>query len=182
MSIAVSFREELISQIPALQLLIGMGYAYLIPDDALSLRGGKYRHVLLEDVLVAWLREHNCIHYKGQAIPFSEANIQHAVRLIKEEPYDGLVRTNEKIYELLTLGTSLPQTIGGDTRSFSLQYIDWMHPKNNLYHVTDEFVVEKRRSEETRRPDIVVFLNGIPLVVMECKRPDQVKGVGGEAV
>ena len=141
--IMISYLEELISQIPALQLLINLGYQYLTPDDALSIRGGKYRNVLLEDVLLNWLREHNRIHYKGQTLPFSEINLQQALRQLKEEPYDGLVRTNEKIYELLTLGTSLPQTIDGDTRSFSLHYIDWQHPENNVYHVTDEFVVRK---------------------------------------
>lgn len=182
MSNTPSYIEELISQIPALQLLMNLGYECLTPDEALSLRGGKYRNVLLEDVLTEWLREHNRIQFKGQSLPFSEANLQQAVRQTKEEPYDGLLRTNEKIYELLTLGTSLPQTIEGDTRSFSLQYIDWKHPENNVYHVTDEFVVEKRRSEETRRPDIVVFVNGIPLVVIECKRPDLVKTDGEKGV
>ena len=177
-----SFREELISQIPALQLLMAMGYEYLTPDDALAKRGGKFRNVILEDVLVKWLREHNRIHYKGQEIPFSEANIQQAVRYLKEEPYDGLVRTNEKIYELLTLGTSLTQTVAGDTRSFSLHYIDWKHPENNVYHVTDEFIVEKRRSEQTRRPDVVLFVNGIPLVVIECKRPDKEGSTGEKSV
>jgi type I restriction enzyme R subunit len=177
-----SYLEELISQIPALQLLINLGYQYLTPDEALSLRGGKYRNVLLEDVVIQWLREHNHIHYKGQTLPFSEVNLQQALRHLKEEPYDGLVRTNEKIYELLTLGTSLPQTVDGDTRSFNLHYLDWEHPENNVYHITDEFVVEKRKSEETRRPDIVIFVNGIPLVVIECKRPDTVKVDGQKSV
>lgn len=177
-----SYIEELISQIPALQLLVNLGCTYLTPDEALSLRGGKYRNVLLEDVLLPWLREHNQVHYKGRALPFSEANLQQAVRQLREEPYDGLVRTNEKIYELLTLGASLPQAVDGDTRSFTLNYIDWAHPENNLYHVTDEFIVEKRRTEETRRPDIVLFVNGIPLVVIECKRPDLVHTDGEKAV
>ena len=81
--------------------------------------------------------------------------------------------TNERLYELLTLGTSLTQTIDGDRKSFSLHYIDWQHPERNVYHVTDEFAVEKRGSHSTRRPDIVLFVNGIPLVVIECKRADK---------
>lgn len=177
-----SYIEELISQIPALQLLIGLGYSYLPPEEALALRGGKYRNVILEDVLTAWLRQHNGIQHKGQNIPFSEANIQQAIRQLKEEPYDNLLAINERIYELLSLGVSLPQTIESDTRSYSLNYIDWQHPENNVYHVTDEFTVEKRRSEETRRPDIVVFVNGIPLVVIECKRPDQQSQAGEKSV
>lgn len=177
-----SFGEELISQIPALQLLMGLGYEYLAPDDALAKRGGKFRNVILEDVLLNWLREHNRIRFQGHEVPFSESNLQNAIRQLREEPYDGLVRTNEKIYELLTLGVSLPQTIAGDTRSFNLNYIDWKHPENNVYHVSDEFVVQKRRSDETRRPDIILFVNGIPLVVIECKRPDKGTGAGEKSV
>jgi len=167
-----SFREELISQIPALQLLTAMGYTYLTPDEALALRGGKKSNVVLEGILEPWLKAHNQITFKGQTYPFSEANIRQAVETLTREPYDGLLRTNERVYELLTLGTSLKQTIHGDTKSFSLHYIDWQHPERNVYHVTDEFPVEKRGSHETRRPDIVLFVNGIPLVVIECKRPD----------
>jgi type I restriction enzyme, R subunit len=171
-----SFREELISQIPALQLLRRLGYTYLNPVEALAARGGKLSNVLLEDILVAQLRKMNRIRYKGHVYQFSEDNIQEAVRKLKNEPYDGLVRTSEKIYDLLTLGTTLPQTIDGNTRSYSLHYVDWRHPANNVFHVSDEFSVERRRSNETRRPDIVLFVNGIPFVVIECKRPDLDKG------
>jgi type I restriction enzyme, R subunit len=181
MSNANLYHEDLISQIPALQLLINLGYEYLSPYTALSKRGEKMSNVILEDVLLDWLQKHNNISYKERAYAFSNANIQEAVRRLKDEPYDGLVRTNEKIYELLTLGTSLQQTIEGDTRSFTLNYIDWKTPENNIFQVSDEFEVEKRRSSETRRPDIVLFVNGIPLVVIECKRPDLEKG-GEKAV
>jgi len=167
-----SFREELISQIPAVRLLIAMGYQYLTPEAALALRGGKKNQVILTEVLEPWLREHNQITFKGQTYSFSEANIRRAVETLRDEPYQGLIPTSERVYELLTLGTSLRQTIDGDTKSFSLHYIDWQHPERNVYHVTEEFAVERRGSHETRRLDIVCFVNGIPLVVIECKRPD----------
>src|SRR5690606_15637919 len=61
----------------------------------------------------------------------------------------------------------------GDTRSFPLRFIDWNTPSNNAFHVTEEFPVERKGSSKTRRPDLVLFVNGIPLVVIECKRPDQ---------
>lgn len=181
MAYVPSFREELISQIPALQLLLAMGYRYLTPEEALARRGGKLSNVILEDVLAERLQVLNWIEFKGERYAFSPANIKLAVQALKEEMYDGLISTNERLYELLTLGKSLRQTIAGDTKSFSLRYIDWQHPENNLYHIADEFPVEKMRSRETRRPDIVCFVNGIPLVVIECKRPDLQKG-GDKAV
>ena len=50
-------------------------------------------------------------------------------------PFDGLVRTSEQIYDLLVLGKAMEQTIEGDTKSFTLQYIDWRNPENNVFHV-----------------------------------------------
>jgi type I restriction enzyme R subunit len=173
MSNSPSFKEEYISQLPALQLLMQLGFTYLTPDEALALRGGTLRNVVLLEVLREWLKSHNAIRYRGQPYAFSEANIRLATSQLTNEPYDGLIRTNEKVYELLTLGTTLTQTIAGDSKSYSLKYIDWQHPQNNVYHVTDEYSVERSRSKKRRRPDIVCFVNGIPLVVIECKRPDQ---------
>ncbi len=170
-----SFLEDHISQIPALQLLQNLGWHFLPPAEAVALRNGKRGNVLLETVLVEQLRKLNRIRFKGEEHEFSEANVQSAVQSIKEVLYDGLVRTNEKIYDLLVLGKSLQQTINGDTKSFPLQFIDW-NPEtwltNNAFHVTEEFEVERTSSHDIRRPDIILFVNGIPLAVIECKRPD----------
>lgn len=179
MAAVPDYREELSSQIPALQTLMALGYDYLTPVEALTLRDHKEHAVILTSVLERWLRDHNRFTHRGQTHAFTDSAIHEAIRKLTDEPYEGLVRTNEKLYERLTLGVSLPQTIDGDTRSFDLHYIDWQRPENNVYHVTDEFAVERRRSYQTRRPDIVCFVNGIPLVVIECKRPDLQTENGG---
>lgn len=169
---APDMREDAISQLPALHLLQNLGWEYLTPDEALALRGGKKANVLLEEILLPWLREHNRVRYKGRELPFTEGNILSAAQALKEIPYDGLVRTNEKAFDLLCLGKSLQQSVGGDVKSFSLHYIDWEHPERNVYHVTEEFAVERPGSYQTYRPDIVLFVNGIPLCVIECKSPN----------
>ena len=102
---------------------------------------------------------------------FSEENVQSAVQKIKNVQYAGLLKTNEAVYDLLTLGTAMEQSIEGDSKSFSLNYVDWRTPSNNAFHVTAEFPVERTRSSETARPDIVLFVNGIPFAVIECKSP-----------
>ena len=56
-----------------------------------------------------------------------------------------------------------------------MRFIDWQNPENNLWYVTEEYTVERQGS--TRRADIVLFCNGIPLVVIECKRPDMQESV-----
>lgn len=168
---APDFNEDRISQVPAILLLQNIGYTYLSPDEALALRGGKLSNVLLEGILVPWLRDNNRFRYKGNDYPLSENNIHTAVQALKETPFDGLIRTNEKIYDLLCLGKSLQQQISGDLKSATLKYIDWENPGNNVYHLTEEFSVERTGSHETRRPDIVLFVNGIPLCIIECKSP-----------
>ena len=169
--------EDAISKLPALHLLQNLGWQYLTAAEALRLRGGRLANVLLEEVLASWLREHNRIHFKARELPFTEGNILSAVQVLKEIPLDGLVRTNEKIYDLLCLGKSLQQSVDGDIKSFTLDYVDWEHPENNAYHVTEEFPVECAGTHETLRPDIVLFVNGIPLGVIECKTPHAKKAI-----
>ncbi|MCZ6804102.1 MAG: type I restriction endonuclease subunit R [Proteobacteria bacterium] len=166
------FDEKYLSQIPALQLLINLGYEYLPPEQALNARQNKTRNILLESILRDQLKQMNRIHYKGREHRFSEENIQSAIEKLAGVKYEGLRRTNETRYDLLTLGVTQEQTIEGDNKSFNLHYIDWRHWQNNVFHVTAEFSVDRPRSQETARPDIVLFVNGIPFVVIECKSPD----------
>ena len=166
------FSEKYLSQIPALQQLINLGYQYLPPTQAMTERSGRASNVLLENILRDQLKKINRIRYKGGEYLFSEENIQSAIQKLKTVQYDGLQKTSEAIYDLLTLGTALEQTIEGDSKSFTLNYIDWKNPADNAFHAVAEFSVERARSTETARPDIVLFVNGIPLVVIECKAPD----------
>lgn len=165
------FDEKTLSQIPALQLLINLGYQYLTPAEALAARGGRAGNVLLEEVLREQLKKLNRIQHKGGAYLFSEENIQSAIQRLKNVKYDGLLKTNEAVYDLLTLGVALEQSIEGDLKSFTLNYVDWRNPANNVYHVAAEFAVERTRSVDTCRPDLVLFVNGIPFAVIECKSP-----------
>lgn len=169
---APSSSEVPISQIPALQLLQKLGYTYLSPEEVAVERRGKQRFVLLEGILTQQLKRLNSFEVRGQKHRFSEESIAKAVEMLREPLYDGLVRTSEKVYDLLTLGESFEQKVGDEMRSPQLRFIDWDHPFNNTFHVTAEYEVEREGSHKTRRPDIVCFVNGIPFVVIECKRPD----------
>lgn len=168
------FLEDLVSHLPALQLLQLVGYRYLTPAEALTMRGGKRNRVVLETVLKEQLGKLNQINFKGQTHKFTEGNLKNAIdALANVSSSSGLIDANEKAFDLLTDGKAEEQTIDGNKRSYNLQYIDWDHPENNVYHVTDEFEVERTASHELRRPDLVLFINGIPLAVIECKRPDE---------
>ncbi len=169
-----SFKEDHISQIPALQLLQKLGYKYLSQDEALKLRGSKTTNVILEDILRKQLKEINCIRVSAKKTSiFTDENIEKGIMALKELPMnEGYIAASETVYNLLTLGKALEQSIDGDKKSFTLQYIDWKNPDNNVFHVTEEFGVMRSTSKEHYRPDLVLFINGIPLCIIECKRPD----------
>ena len=165
------YLERQASQIPAIELLQSMGYTYISPEDCEKQRGSKY-HVLLKDILRGQLRRLNRYTYAGAENEFSAANIERAMDELDEPLVDGLVRTSEKIYDALLLGKSYPETVGGGkSLSFNLKYIDWDNWDNNLFHVTEEFAVDSRDKRHDARPDIVLFINGIPFAVIECKAP-----------
>ena len=166
-----AYLEVNASQKPAIELLQSMGYTYISPEDCETQLGSRY-HVLLKDILRGQLRKLNRYSYAGAENEFSAANIERAMEELDEPLTDGLVRTSEKIYDALLLGKSYPETVGGGkSLSFNLKYIDWEHLENNLFHVTEEFAVDSLDKQHNARPDIVLFINGIPFAVIECKAP-----------
>lgn len=170
----ISFKEDHISQIPALQLLQKLGYIYLTPDEVNNLRGGSRTQVLLEPILRKQLREINSIQFRlSKEVMFTDQNIENGIEALRKIPIEeGYISANEYVYNLLTLGKSLEQSIDGDKKSYNLHYIDWDNIKNNIFHVAEEFIVNRTGMNDTYRPDIVLFVNGIPLGIIECKRPD----------
>lgn len=169
-----SFKEDHISQIPALQMLIKMGYTYLSTEEAMFLRGNKTTSILLEDILRKQIKLINSPKISSsKTTSFTDANIENGIKALKDLPMnEGYIEACESAYNLLTLGKAFEQSVDGDKKSFTLQYIDWLNPENNIFHITEEFSVMRSTSKEHYRPDIVLFVNGIPLCVIECKRPD----------
>jgi hypothetical protein len=146
--------EDATSQIPALDLLQQLGWTYLSPAEVDERRGGRRSEVVLRSILRSQLAKLNRFEYRGREYPFTEGAIEDALHELTGIGDDGLVRTNERIWNLLRLGKSIPQTVEGDRRSYTVRYVDWEHPENNLYHVTEEFAVEATGSTDTRRPDM----------------------------
>lgn len=101
---------------------------------------------------------------------FNSHDAKEAVRQLRDIKNCGLIKTNQEIYDLLTLGA----TIKKDSKSYNLQYIDWQEPNNNIYHVAFEMPVESKMGKGSIRIcDIVLFVNGIPFIVIECKSPTE---------
>lgn len=159
------------SQLPALTLLQKLGWNYITPEETERQRDGMLSNVILENILEEQLERINSFEYKGATYNFSQGSIHDAIYALKNIPDEGLVKSSERVFDLLSLGKSFEEHIQGDKKSFSMRYIDWERPENNVFHVTDEFVVEGISSP--RRPDLVLFINGIPFCVIENKRRDK---------
>jgi len=72
----------------------------------------------------------------------------------------------------LLYGIAVREFVDGKKISPTLQIIDWNDVENNKFHFTEELSVLRAGGIESRRPDIVCFVNGLPFVVIEAKRPD----------
>jgi type I restriction enzyme R subunit len=163
------------SQIPALQLLVALGYRPLSQSEAVALRGGRLRNVVLDDVLADSLLRINRFSHRGREYAFDLEDAHEAIRRLKPTPdrLKGLKGTNQDIYDTLVLGTTITKTVDGDSKSYSFRFVDWGRPENNVFHVTAEVAVERTASTQTKRCDIVCYVNGIPFIVIENKRPTE---------
>lgn len=164
-----SLNEKNISQTPAKDLLIALGYNEIKPEDTFSMRGSRSA-VILKNILRTKLMELNSFEYKGVKYQFSAGNIEQAINDLDEPLGEGLITTNEKIYETLMYGKTYTEDIDTVKQSFDIKYIDWEHIENNVFHVCEEFRVERYSVKENARPDLVLFVNGIPFGVIECKK------------
>lgn len=168
---ADAYLEDNISKNPTIEVLKKLGYTYLSPEECEVQRGSKYG-VILKDVLREQLSALNGFTFGGKDYKFSRDNIERAITELDEPLTEGLVRTSEKIYDSLMLGKSYPEYLDdGRCMNFNLKYIDWDDMSKNIFHVTEEFSVESRDKQHNARPDIVLFVNGIPFAVIECKSP-----------
>lgn len=104
--------EKYQSQIPAMQLLVNLGYQPLSQEQTLAARGGKLHNILLEDVLEQQLLKLNHFTVRGESYPFDMEDAHEAIRKLKPSPdkMKGLRGTNQDIYDLLMLGTTITKT------------------------------------------------------------------------
>lgn len=168
----VIFNERPECQDRLIKFLEKLGYTYVSRSEAEAKRG-RLSNVLFEDELIRFLKKQT-YKYNGYEFNFSGESISKAIKALDASLLQGLSMASKEIYNLLTLGISLEEDIVIDKdmpvrQSFDLNYIDFEHPAENIWQVTEEFSVERANGQYSR-PDIVLMVNGIPLVVIECKK------------
>ncbi|MGO2457990.1 type I restriction endonuclease subunit R, partial [Vibrio casei] len=166
-----NFREEQSAKIPALTLLTNLGYQFISPNECVVKRG-NLSTVILPDVLRNVLKR-KTYSFMGKERPLSESAIDKIVNeLASPAMNEGLKAANEKLYNALTYGIGVTEFVDGKKATPTIQVIDWDTPENNQFHFTEELEVENAHGTGKRIPDIVCFVNGLPWVVIEAKRPD----------
>ncbi len=155
---------------PARVLLERLGWTY-VPRDALAIERGDEREVLLKGRLRAALLRLNDWMTEEQA--------ERAIFDLEHVDATGMAR-NQRVHEYLTYGMPLTVDTAQDQETRIVRFFDFDHPEGGLnqFIVTTQFRVrrgnEQGGAEDDERmviPDLVLFVNGIPLVVMEAKSP-----------
>lgn len=161
----VTLNENTLAEQPVIDWLRDMGYetlfsADLAPGGAFMERG-DYRDVVLEGRLKRSIKRIN------PNVP-DEALDEAARKIIKYEHQD-VELGNKEMYEMLTRGVLVEiKDKNGETRGKRIYPIDFKHLQNNEFLVVNQYTVE---GKSVRIPDLVVFINGIPIAVFEFKSP-----------
>ncbi|MFH0796155.1 MAG: type I restriction endonuclease, partial [Candidatus Omnitrophota bacterium] len=160
------FNEDTLSETPALEQLRRLQYDYL-NGDALDpeLKEDGERSSRREVVLTARLRKK-----LAELNPrLTEDGINKAVRRVTHIQAESLMEANRTFHRDLIAGISLDQDIGARRQKQTVRFINFEEPEKNEFLAVNQLWV--KGPKETDRPDIVIFINGIPLVVIECKSP-----------
>ena len=161
--------EQHTSQIPALATLINLGWTFMPAAECLTLRGNP-RDVVMKPVLERVLHQRK-FEFKGHWYPLSDQAIDQIIReTTTPSMAKGLLDANQSVYDMLTLGITVTEFIDGKKAQPTIHLIDWNNLDNNEFHVTEEMEVLSTQGTHNRRPDVVAFVNGIPLAVIEAKR------------
>ena len=157
------------SQMPAMILLAKMGWQPLTKAEANNARRNRFSAVILEDITRDFLNRQK-LSWGSSTFSINDYNIDNMLSKLKALPPATYGKQAEEKWDLLCLPQSIEQKVDGVNRSINAKFIDFENPENNSYHMVPEFVVEQSKSTDTRRPDIVLFVNGIPMVVIENKK------------
>ena len=160
------FTEDTLSEQPAIEQLKRLKYDYVHGDELdPELKDYCERSSRREVVLITRLKKK-----LAEINPdLTEESIDKAVRRVTHIQAEGLMEANQRFHQDLISGISIDQDIGARRQKQTVRFIDFDDPENNEFLAVNQFWV--KGPEETDRPDIVIFINGIPLVVIECKNP-----------
>ncbi|MBF8964056.1 type I restriction endonuclease subunit R [Pontibacter sp. FD36] len=149
----------------AIELLEKQGYNYIYAPDIASDGETPERASYAQVLLLSRLQ--NAVYKINSGIPV-EAQ-REAIKEIQRIASPELLVNNEDFHRLLTEGIPVTKRINGEDRGDRVWLIDFKNPLNNDFVVANQLTVIE--NNHNKRPDVVLFVNGIPLVVIELKNP-----------
>ncbi len=157
---------------PFLDQLAGLGWKIVTGsvDDPTVTGRESFREVLLRDDLCRALRR---INLRDGAEWLDDARLAQAVGALEHITAPKLIEANQQATALLLGGIAVEGLADWDQgRAKVVHYIDWEHPEHNTFTAINQFKVEcPGLAKASIRPDITLFVNGIPVAVVECKSP-----------
>jgi len=153
----------------AIELLDKLGYEYIYapniaPDGDTSTSSVSDKRETYEQVLLVE-RLQNAVKRINKSIA-ADAQAE-AIKEIQRIASPELLANNEAFHRLLTEGIPISKRVDGDDRGDRVWLIDFKNPYNNDFVVANQFTVVENNNN--KRPDVIIFVNGIPLVVIELK-------------
>lgn len=149
----------------SIDLLKQQGFTYLNGTDIAPEGQAEERESFAEVILKE--RHRNAIHRINPGIP-SHAK-EEALKQVLRIGSPDLVSDNETFHRMLTEGINVTYEKGGDQRGDIVKLVDFEKVDNNEFNVVNQFTVVENNN--TKRPDVILFVNGLPLVVIELKNP-----------
>ncbi len=142
-----------------------VGYAHRYgPDiafDGSSPERADYRQVVLP------FRLREAVNRLNLGIPVAAR--EDAIKQVTDLGIPSLLSANRAFHKLLVGGVPVQYQKDGETRGDFVRLIDWAHPEKNEWWAVNQFTI--KGPHKTRRPDIILFVNGLPLVLLELKNP-----------
>ncbi len=142
-----------------------VGYTHRYgPDiafDGTTPERADYRQVLLP------FRLREAINRLNPGVP--AAAREDAIKQVTDLGIPSLLPANRAFHKMLVGGIPVQYQKDGETRGDFVRLIDWAHPEKNEWWAVNQFTI--KGPHKTRRPDIILFLNGLPLVLLEIKNP-----------
>ena len=149
----------------AIRLLEKQGYQYIYAPD-IAPDSDTPERSLFEDVLLLNRLEKAV----GKINPGIPAEVRgDAIKQIQRLNSPELIANNEAFHRMLTEGIKVSCRKDGADRGDLVWLIDFKNPENNEFLVTNQFTVIE--NEVNKRPDVILFVNGLPLIVIELKNP-----------
>ncbi|EMB9229721.1 type I restriction endonuclease subunit R [Vibrio harveyi] len=162
--------EEVTAKLPALELISKLGYTFIPPTQCTTLRGSTSQVVLVPK-LQAYLETVTYL-FKGKKHKLRPESIRDIINEVTLTTLtEGLVTTNEKLFNLYCYGITITELHSEGKATKTIPLVNWKEWYKNELHFTEEMQIENSRGTATRQPDIVCFINGLPWVVIEAKRP-----------